>query len=140
MKITYVIAAYNEEDALPGMVEAFLPFGKETDARVLFVNDGSTDGTLKILRALSDDHAFMGFVELSRNFGKEQAIAAGLSVLPDDRALVIMDADGQHSLTDVKRLIDHIETHPTLDIVFGIRESRDYQNPIDRFFLKRFTA
>lgn len=138
MKTTFLIAAYNEEDALPSMVESFLPFWKESDARVLFVNDGSIDGTLEILRNLSKTHDFIGYLELSRNFGKEQAIAAGLSVLPDDRSLVIMDADGQHSLNDVKRLLEHLKANEHLDIVFGVRQSREYQNPIDRFFSNAF--
>jgi len=138
MKATYLIAAYNEQDALPSMIESFLTFWKETDARVLFVNDGSTDGTLKLLRNLSSKHDFIGFIELSRNFGKEQAIAAGLSVIPDNRGLIVMDADGQHSLTDVKRLIAHIKTNDDIDIVFGVRENRDYQSRLDRFFSKYF--
>ena len=140
MKTVFLIAAYNEEAALPGMVESFLPFWRESDARVLFVDDGSSDGTLALLQGLAEAHPFIGYVSLSRNFGKEQAIAAGLSALPESegRALVVMDADGQHTLADVRRLLARLEDDAELDLVFGVRETRDYQSVLDRAFSKGF--
>lgn len=138
MKATFLIAAYNEADALPEMVRSFLPYWQETDARIVFVDDGSTDTTLDLLEALAAEHSFIGYVQLSRNFGKEQAIAAGLSQLTDDRALVVMDADGQHSLEDVKRMAAHLNSNADLDIVFGVRDNRDYQGKLDRGLSKLF--
>jgi len=136
--ITFVIAVYNEEDSIPHLMEMYDSLWSKLNANVLFVNDGSNDNTLASLRSYAQKSTKIGYVNLSRNFGKEQAIAAGLSQVPDDQNVVIIDGDGQHTPEAVSKLIEHMEADPALDIVFGVRETREYQGFLDRTFSKGF--
>jgi glycosyltransferase involved in cell wall biosynthesis len=97
MRLSVVIPCFNEEHGLAGLHEALvrvLP-GVTEDFEVLLVDDGSQDGTLRELRALGgSDHRFK-YLALSRNFGKEAAMLAGLSQATGE-VVAIMDADLQH--------------------------------------------
>ncbi len=97
-KVTIVVPAYNEAENLT-------LFLKETEAvcgtlsdfqfRYLFINDGSSDGTLTVLRALAAEAPAVSYLSFSRNFGKEAAIFAGLQHAAGD-FVILMDADLQH--------------------------------------------
>ena len=81
--LTLVIAAFNEADALPALqprVAAALDLAAREgfEARVLYIDDGSRDRTWEVLRALAADDPRIGLLRLSRNFGKEAALTAGL--------------------------------------------------------------
>ncbi|NLV53967.1 MAG: glycosyltransferase [Bacteroidales bacterium] len=97
-KVTILIPCYNEEASLPALHDALISLMDSQPNytwEILFVNDGSRDGTLDILRELhTTDHRFC-FVSLSRNFGKECAMLSGFDHAKGD-CLVIMDADLQH--------------------------------------------
>ena len=93
MKLSVVIPIYNEEDVLPELkrrLDLVIPALAE-DYEIIFVNDGSSDGSLDILGRFGEDRHVV-VVKLSRNFGHQQAITAGVSVASGD-ALVIMDGD-----------------------------------------------
>ena len=95
--ITLLIPAYNEEEVLPTLFErldAFTATVKNYSFEFLFVNDGSRDQTLEMIKAQAAKDKRVSYVNLSRNFGKEIAVAAGLDHASGD-AVVIMDADGQ---------------------------------------------
>ena len=97
--LTLVIAAYNEVDALPTLqprIAAALDAaeGEGLEARVLYVDDGSRDGTWQVLCELAARDPRIGLLRLSRNFGKEAALTAGLDRIERGAAL-ILDADGQ---------------------------------------------
>lgn len=97
-KITILVPCYNEEASLPLLYERLVELMQEhTDYmwQVLLVDDGSTDGTLALMRGLHSRDARIGYVSLSRNFGKESAMLAGFDCARGD-CLVIMDADLQH--------------------------------------------
>jgi glycosyltransferase involved in cell wall biosynthesis len=97
MRLSVVIPCFNEEHGLAGLHEALLRVlpGVAEDFEVLLVDDGSQDGTLGGLRTLAErDHRFK-YLALSRNFGKEAAMLAGLSQATGE-VVAIMDADLQH--------------------------------------------
>lgn len=97
MKLSIVVPCYNEESVLPKFYEAI----KATMAQlnityeVVFINDGSRDGTQKALEKFAEQDELIRFVSFSKNFGKESAMLAGLSYATGDYVL-IMDADLQH--------------------------------------------
>ena len=76
-----------------------------TDYEFVFVNDGSKDDTLNILRDLANSDAAVHYISFSRNFGKEAAMLAGLKYATGD-AVVIMDADLQHPPTLIKEMLE----------------------------------
>ncbi len=78
-----------------------------TDYEFVFVNDGSKDDTLNILRDLASADSSVHYISFSRNFGKEAAMLAGLKYATGD-AIVIMDADLQHPPTLIKRTVRRI--------------------------------
>ena len=94
--LTIVIAAYNEQSALPVMHPrlARVLDGLDLDCRVLYVDDGSRDGTWATLQAIAAADPRVSLLRLARNFGKELALTAGLDQVHTDAAMVL-DADGQ---------------------------------------------
>jgi glycosyltransferase involved in cell wall biosynthesis len=95
--ITILIPAYNEEQVLPQLHERLNVLAdKETkyEFEFLFVNDGSKDGTLDLLKDLAQKDHRISYINLSRNFGKEIAMIAGIDHVDSD-AMVIIDADLQ---------------------------------------------
>lgn len=138
MKLIFVIAVYNEEKSLPGLVEAYEKLWEDTNARVLFVNDGSTDGTLFELESISKKNDHIGYIDLSRNFGKEQALSAGMSMVPAGHDVIVIDGDGQHTPTATQVLINEMQRDMNVDIAFGIRAGRQYQRGLEKLFSKAF--
>ena len=94
--LSVVVPCFNEEEVLPAFHTRLLAAmaGVEDGWEVIYINDGSTDGTLSILKALQLTDAAVGFAALSRNFGKEAAMSAGLR-LARGQAVVMIDADLQ---------------------------------------------
>lgn len=95
--ITIIIPSYNEEDTLKpiiGRLEKLAKSASKYNFEFLFINDGSKDKTLTILQDYAAKDSRISYINLSRNFGKEIAVAAGLDYAQGD-AVVIMDADGQ---------------------------------------------
>ena len=106
-KITIIVPCYNEQE----VIEQFYPAVQEHVAKIpdcafnyLFVNDGSRDGTLDKLRELSAAHDDVTYLSLSRNFGKESAMMAGIDYAEGD-AVIIMDADLQHPPEKVAEMV-----------------------------------
>lgn len=96
-RLTVLVAAYNEADALPLLhprIVAALEAIDDLDARVLYVDDGSTDATWPVLLDIAGRDARVSLLRLSRNFGKEAALTAGLDRI-DEGAALILDGDGQ---------------------------------------------
>ncbi len=110
MKLSVVVPCYNEETVLDTLIKAL---AKELEAitedfEVLLVDDGSRDATLDILRAASRQDPRFRYLALSRNFGKESAMLAGLSQARGE-AVAIIDADLQHPphlITDMLPYLD----------------------------------
>jgi glycosyltransferase involved in cell wall biosynthesis len=136
--LTIVIAAFNEADSLPllqprlASVLDGLSAREGVDARVLFVDDGSTDGTWDLLQSFAAADPRIGVLRLSRNFGKEAALTAGLDHVQDGAAL-ILDADGQDPPELIPRFVEL--WRQGYDDVHGTRVERDGEG-----WLKRATA
>ena len=92
-----VLPCHNEADSLPRILPGILKAAQDAECRVeiVIVDDGSTDSTLEVARDWSGKCAEVQYLSLSRNFGKEAAMYAGLKAASGDLVL-IMDADGQH--------------------------------------------
>lgn len=137
-----VIPCYNEQEVLPITAPMFLNKLHELaekklvseNSRILFVNDGSSDGTWDIIRALaaSDEH-YIG-ISQSRNRGHQNAVLAGLMEAKDRCDISIsIDCDGQD---DINAMDDMVRAYlDGCDIVYGVRNDRE----TDSFF-KRTTA
>lgn len=105
--VSILIPAYNEQDSIPllykelkSMMESLVIYNWE----ILFVNDGSSDNTLKAIKELRENDEIVSYVDLSRNFGKESAMLAGLDYVLGD-CVVIMDADLQHPPFVIKEML-----------------------------------
>lgn len=100
-----------------------------------FINDGSTDNTLKVIKQLSNDHENIRYISFSRNFGKESALIAGLEASDGD-FITVMDAD----LQDPPEMLNEmfVKINEGYDVVGTRRISRKGEPPIRSFFAKTF--
>lgn len=122
--ISILIPAYNEEEVLGHLYKRLQELAEnvaEYEFEFLFVNDGSRDKTLEILRELAQKDHRIAYVNLSRNFGKETAMIAGLDHVTGD-ATVIIDADLQDPPELIPQMISFWEEG--YDDVYAKRRSR----------------
>lgn len=133
-RLSVVIPVYNEVDVLPEFYRRMADVARGVDGQVelIFVDDGSIDGSLQILHDLSAVDPRVAVLELSRNFGKEIAMTAGLDHARGD-AVVVIDAD----LQDPPELIPEMISHwrDGYDVVYAKRTAR-----VGESFLKKSTA
>ena len=121
-QLTVVVPIYNEEDnirALEERLSAFLPSARCTTC-VLFVNDGSTDGSLRLIQEVCGRHADFFYLSLARNGGLSAALKAGIDAACSPY-VGYMDADLQTAPEDLNLLLDHIGDY---ELVMGIRANR----------------
>ncbi len=137
-RLTVVVAAFNECDSLPLMqprIAAALDAVKAErgiEGRVLYVDDGSSDHTWEVMQRLAADDSRVALLRLSRNFGKELALTAGLDHVERGAAL-ILDADGQDPPELIPRFVD--QWLRGFDDVYATRLEREGEG-----WLKRTTA
>lgn len=141
-KLYIVIPCYNEEEVLTEttrrltakldtMIEKQLV---SPDSRILYVNDGSKDGTWELIQRLYQENPYVTGLNLSRNRGHQNALLAGLMTAKEDADIVIsMDADLQDDVDAVDRFLE--EYKKGADIVYGVRSSRKKDS-----FFKKHTA
>ena len=106
-KITIIVPCYNEQEVIDMFypaVQAHVSKIPDCKFNYIFVNDGSRDSTLEKLRALAAAHDDITYLSLSRNFGKESAMMAGIDYADGD-AVIIMDADLQHPPETVAEMV-----------------------------------
>lgn len=136
-KISCVMPAYNEAGNLgqvvPHVLEALLALSPAVE--LIIVNDGSRDTTAQVLEGLCVQHPQLVGIHLSRNFGKEAAITAGLENTKGD-IVFIMDADGQHPTNLLPRMLQKWQQGS--DVVYAVRKSRDDQSWLHVTFTKLF--
>lgn len=134
-KVTIIIPAYNEEESLPFLRERLnelINNIKKYEFEILFVNDGSKDSTLKIIKQWREDDARISYVDFSRNFGKETAMIAGLDYATGD-CVIFMDADLQDPPELIPELLKWWEQG--YDDVYARRRTRKGET-----WLKKFTS
>lgn len=134
-KISIIIPAYNEQESLPILYERLTKLMETLnnyDFEVLFVNDGSKDQTIEIIKELREKDKRICYVDFARNFGKEIAMIAGLDYATGD-CVIFMDADLQDPPELVPELVKYWEEG--YDDVYAKRKSRKGET-----WLKKFTS
>ena len=134
-KINIIIPAYNEEESLPYLydrLKKLMDDMKNYEFEVLFVNDGSKDKTIKIIKEFRQKDERISYVDFSRNFGKEIAMIAGLDYATGD-CVIFMDADLQDPPELIPELVKYWEEG--YDDVYARRSSRKGET-----WLKKFTS
>ncbi|MBE5747566.1 MAG: glycosyltransferase family 2 protein [Clostridiales bacterium] len=138
-KISLIIPCYNEEESLPYLyaeLKRVTAEMTEYDFEMLFVDDGSKDKTLQLLRDMSKEDARVKYISFSRNFGKESAMYAGFCNVTGDYAAV-MDADMQDPPALLPKMMEIIKTGE-YDSVATRRETRKGEPKLRSFFARRF--
>jgi glycosyltransferase involved in cell wall biosynthesis len=110
MKLTVIIPVYNERENLESLLTELTAVldRRYASYRIIFVDDGSTDGSSDVLDGLAARSAQVKVIHLLRNFGQTSAIAAGLDYADGD-TIVVMDADHQNNPADIPALIEKLE-------------------------------
>jgi glycosyltransferase involved in cell wall biosynthesis len=128
--LSIVIPVFNEEENISPLCERLIPVLKKTGApyEVIFVDDGSTDGTFEVLLDMTKRHSGIKAVSLSRNFGQTAALSAGID-LSKGEVIIPMDGDLQNDPEDIIPILEKIREG--YDVVSGWRKDR--KDP----FLKR---
>lgn len=131
-KVSILIPAYNEEKSIPLLYDVLkqITDNLETyDWEILFVNDGSLDGTLDSIKELRRNDKRICYVDLSRNFGKEAAMLAGFDYVTGN-CTIVMDADLQHPPHLIPDMLAHWENG--YDDVYAKRKSRGKESWVRR--------
>ena len=132
--IDIVVACYNEEEMLPLFYNEVSNNLKNINWNVIFVNDGSNDNTLEVIKKLKNSYDNVKYISFSRNFGKESAIYAGLDYSTGDY-IVLMDADLQDPPSLIPEMLKYISEY---DIVGTRRVTRKGEPIIRSFFARLF--
>ncbi|MBQ9007806.1 MAG: glycosyltransferase family 2 protein [Clostridia bacterium] len=137
--VTLIVPCYNEQEVLPVFYETVrgvMDGMPEIEFTLLFVNDGSSDRTLEILKEFAAKDGRVRYLSFSRNFGKEAAMYAGFCNVDSD-AVAVMDADLQDPpalLPEMIRILDEED----VDSVATRRMTRKGEPPVRSFFAHRF--
>ena len=135
--LSVLVPVYNEAECLHtcytrlSAVLDQLPCASE----ILFVNDGSTDGSLSMIHALYDHDRRVSYIDLSRNFGKETAMSAGIDYIRGNMLLII-DADLQHPPEVIPEMLSGIMEG--YDDVYGCRKSRNGETRMKKWTSKTY--
>ncbi len=126
MKLSLVVPCFNEEGSIAPFYKAVSDTfgGHDFDYEIVFVNDGSTDGTLQVLKKLIAGPVPVRIISFSRNFGKEAAMLAGLENA-DGEYVTIIDADLQQHPSVVLDMIERLDVNPDIDCVAAYQSKRD---------------
>ena len=138
-KISVIVPCYNEEEVLPLFYREVTRVADEMDGfafEFLFVDDGSRDGTMKVIKGLAGQDQRVRYVSFSRNFGKEAAMYAGFTYAAGDY-VVVLDADLQDPPSLLPEMMDAIKNEG-YDSVATRRVTRKGEPPIRSFFARCF--
>lgn len=137
-KITLVIPCFNEQESLPIFYKEIskVLHSMECDYELIFIDDGSNDDTLKLLRKFGENDKNLKYVSFSRNFGKEAAMYAGFQNVDGDY-VAVMDADMQDPPSLLPKMLKILCTQ-NYDCVATRRISRKGEPHIRSWFAKKF--
>lgn len=136
--ISVIVPCFNEEEAIPLFFAEMEKVKRKVSHgfEYIFINDGSKDRTLEVLRELARDNDFVRYISFSRNFGKEAALYAGLQAAKGE-LVTVMDVDLQDPPELLPRMVEMIES-TDIDCVGTRRADRKGEPPIRSFFAKKF--
>jgi len=135
-KLSLVVPAYNEAACIEKFVETIFSLGLENPLEIVFVDDGSKDDTLALIKRCADGDGRIRYVSFSRNFGKESALFAGLNHATGD-LVATMDADLQHRPELLKDMVRAIEEEG-YDCAAACRTTRTGEPALRSWFAHRF--
>ena len=142
MLISLIVPCYNEEEAMPlfyqeaARVAAQMEKSHGAEFEIIFVDDGSKDGTLRVARELHDADPRVRYVSFSRNFGKEAGIYAGLKAAKGDY-VATLDADLQDPPALLPDMLDALLTGD-YDCAATRRTTREGEPPVRSWFARMF--
>ena len=139
MTISIIVPCFNEEESLPLFYAEMekIKFQLNDHFEYIFINDGSKDRTLAILRELNQKNNSVRYLSFSRNFGKEAALYAGLKHATGD-LVTVMDADLQDPPALLIQMKNMLDENAELDCVGTRRTTREGEPLIRSFFAKMF--
>ncbi|MBI2413042.1 MAG: glycosyltransferase family 2 protein, partial [Deltaproteobacteria bacterium] len=131
--VSIVIPVFEEEESLPHLYKAIKTVTEKLKRKyeIVFVDDGSKDGTFKILESIQKSDPSVVVVSFRRNFGQTAAMAAGFEYASGD-IVITMDADLQNDPNDIPKLLEKIKD---CDVVSGWRKNRQ-----DKFLSRRLPS
>ena len=141
--IAILIPVFNEEKSIVELTNelekacVLISNTHKVNFRIIFVDDGSSDSSVERIIQLKDHQLPIQLISLSRNFGKEAAISAGLEAGKDDSAILIMDADLQHPPALIQKLIGEY-MNKNVDMVYAFKQSRKTEGLLSRLMSKIF--
>lgn len=142
MKLSVIVPCYNEEDVIEKFFDEFVKVfsNQPYDYELVFVNDGSRDKTLEKLKKIYDNNKNLNIniIDLSKNFGKEAAMLAGLKNCSGDYVSII-DADLQQPPSKICEMVDILDEKPDYDCVAAFQKERKenkFVSSLKGFFYK----
>ena len=137
VKLSLVVSVYNEFEALELFYEeAILQLNKlDISYKIIFVNDGSTDGSIDVLNKIADNNKKVYVINFSRNFGHEAAMLAGIDK-SNSEAIICMDSDLQHPPSLIGEMLSHFDKGS--HIVNMVRNDRLDGGFLNKLFSKMF--
>ena len=140
--LSVIVPLYNEEECaqmcyerISGVLGSVDMGGEKPDYEIIFVNDGSTDGTPGIILSLAEGDKRLKVISLSKNFGQQAAFSAGMEYALGD-ALIFMDADLQDPPEVIAEFVE--KWREGFRIVYGVRRRREGESKFKRFSAKLY--
>lgn len=134
--LSIVVPCFNEDESVEIFLGEIQKTLKDYNFEVIYVNDGSSDNTLKYIKELASKNSNVKYISFSRNFGKESAIFAGLKYASGDY-ICLMDADLQHPPKLIPEMLEAV-LDEGYDVAAARRVSRKGEPKIKSFFSHRF--
>ena len=138
-KISIIVPCYNEQEAIPAYYEAMVPVMEQmepVDFEIIFIDDGSDDASLQLMRELAEQDARVRYLSFSRNFGKEAALYAGMEYAGGDY-VAVMDVDLQDPPSLLPEMYQKLQS-PDCDCVAAKRSDRRGEGKIRSFLSSGF--
>lgn len=132
--ISIVVPLYNEEESIKGLCKEIIRFLKDHEFQILFIDDGSTDGSLKILQELEKKDKRVKIHSFRKNNGKAEALTFGFQKAEGDY-IVTLDADLQDKPKEILKLLEKVKTGGW-DVICGWRKNR--KDPMRKVLASKF--
>lgn len=140
--LSIVVPCHNEQEVLPTtherlskILDCLLESGKLSNYEIIYVDNGSTDNTLEVLKNIFESNIRVRIISLRRNFGYQGSISAGLFYVKGD-AVVTIDADLQDPPEKIEEMISYYEKG--YDLILGVRKDRSTDSFIKKFFSENY--